>query len=110
MTYRETGGPTPYEKQLRDIVLSRRSALGPWLVTGLGITLALFLSYLVYANVLTPVAPVASPERSLRLLTNATPAAATPQLAPTSPLPAPIWGPAMTSVPQSRATDALLGG
>ena len=110
MIYRETGNTALCEESIRDIVLSRRSVLGPWLVMGLGVILALLLSYLVYANLLTPAVPSPSPERSLRLLTKSAPTAPPPQFERVYPRPSFIWGPAVTSVPQSRAADALLGG
>ncbi|MGQ4809523.1 hypothetical protein NKDENANG_02940 [Candidatus Entotheonellaceae bacterium PAL068K] len=110
MVYREMDDTALYEESIRDIVLSRRSVLGPWLVMGLGVVLALLLSYLLYANLLTPAALSSSSEQSLRQLTKFVPTAPLPQFERVYPRPAPIWGPAVTSIPQSRAADALLGG
>jgi len=94
MTYRETNDADLYAEHLRDIVLERHSALGPWLAMGLLIMLTLFLSYLIYSNVIRPATVASSPELSLQS---------------TSTL-VPPWAPAATSVPQSRATHALVGG
>ncbi len=110
MNYRETGDDVSYEEPIRDIVLRRPSVLGPWLVRGLGVTLACFLSYLVYANVLTPTVPSPSPERSLRLLTKSAPSVTLLPLKRVRPRLSFLWGPAITSVPQSRVANALLGG
>lgn len=110
MTYREKSDTDLYAEHLRDIVLKRHSALGPWLVMGLVTMLILFLSYLVYSNVLRSTTVVSSPERSLRLMADGTLMTTTtiPDR-PTSAL-VPPWTPAATSVPQSRATHALVGG
>lgn len=91
MTYREKGDTDLNADHLRDIVLKRHSPLGPWLVMGLVTILVLFLSYLVYSNIVQPVTIVSSPEH------------------PTSDS-VPPWMPVATSVPQSRATHALVGG
>ena len=110
MTYREKSDTDLYAEHLRDIVLKRHSTLGPWLVLGLVTTLTLFLAYLVYSNVLRATTVVASPERSLRMMDDGV-------LKTTTTLPdqstsalVPPWTPAATSVPQSRATHALVGG
>ncbi len=111
MIYRERSDADVYEDHLRDIVLKRHSPVGPWLVMGLGAALVLFLFYLVFSNVIRPAPVAASHERSLRMMTE------TPSLLPTMAAPdrpasalAMPWRPAATSVPQSRATNALVGG
>jgi len=79
-------------------------------VTGLGVTLVLFLSYLVYSNLLLPSVDPLSLERSLRKLAESAPAMTVFLPEHVSAFPLHPSGPAMTSVPQSRATNALLGG
>ena len=109
MTYREKSDTDLYGEHIRDIVLERHSALGPWLVMGLLTVLTLFLCYLIYSNVLRPTTVASSPERSLRMMnegaltTTSTPDPSTSALVPP-------WTPVATSVPQSRATHALVGG
>ena len=110
MIYRERCNTDLYEEHLRDIVLRRHSAIGPWLVMGLGVMLVLFLSYLVYSNVLRPSQVAPSPERSLRMITDTAPATTVTALDDSSFSLHPSWRPAATSVPQSRATNALVGG
>ncbi len=111
MSYRETWEPDVYEGHLRDIALRRHSALGPWLVVGLGVALLLFVSYLVYANVLAPTVAVPSPERDLRrVVVVVPPSRAVSRLLPADATVSPRWGAEVTRVPQSRATNALLGG
>jgi hypothetical protein len=108
--YRETGETDFYEEHLRDIVLKQQSTIGPWVVTGLGVTLVLFLSYLVYSNLRLPSADPLWSERSLRKLAESAPARTVFLPEHVRTLPRRPSGPAMTSVPQSRATNALLGG
>jgi hypothetical protein len=110
VNYREKGHTDLYEEHLRDIVLRRHSAFGPWLVMGLGVVLTCFLSYLVYNNLVLYSAGTPSPERSLRMMTESAPA--TTVLVPSHISPPPLRARAITvtSVPQSRATHALLGG
>ena len=110
MIYRERSDGDRYEDHLRDIVLKRHSAVGPWLVMGLGATLALFLFYLVFSNIVRPAPVAASHERSLRMMTETPPlpTMATPDR-PVSDLTMP-WHADATSVPQSRANNALVGG
>ena len=110
MIYRERYNTDLYEEHLRDIDLRRHSAIGPWLVMGLGVMLALFLSYLVYSNVLRPSQVVPSPERSLRMITDIAPATTVTASDDPSFSLRPSWRPDVTSVPQSRATNALVGG
>lgn len=109
MTYRERCDVYPYEEHDQNMALKRQTALGPWLVLGLGIILVLFLAYLIYSNVLVPPVTLSSPERSLRILAGS--AMATPPL--------PVFlnqphlqpsGVAVRTVVQSRAAHALLGG
>lgn len=110
MIYRERSEASLQEDHLRDIVLKRHSPLGPWLVMGLGATLALFLFYLVFSNVIRPTPVAASYERSLRMMVE-TPSLPTmlPSDQSASDLAMP-WYPDATNVPQSRATNALVGG
>ena len=110
MSYREKGTTDLYEEHLRDIVLRRHAAYGPWLVMGLGVALTFFLSYLVYKNVFVPSTATPSPERSLRMMTESAPATTIVVPSHISPLPLRPWEATVTSVPQSRATHALLGG
>ena len=91
MTYREKSGTELYADHGRDIVLKRHSAFGPWLVIGLMTVLTLFLAYLIYSNVIRPGTVLSSPDQP-----------------PSAPVPP--WAPVATSVPQSRATHALVGG
>lgn len=110
MTYREKNDTELYAEHLRDIVLKRHSALGPWLVIGLVTTLVLFLSYLVYSNVLGATTVVASPERSLRMMDDGMRMTTAPVPAQSSSALVPPWTSDATRVPQSRATHALVGG
>ena len=107
MTYREICDIDPYEERYANIGLKRRTALGPWLVMGLGIILMCFLAYLVYSNVLMPPVALSSPERSLRMITAST--ATTPSLPDPRQHPQPL-GVTGRAVSQSRAANALLGG
>jgi hypothetical protein len=110
VTYRERCDADLYSEHPGNIVLSRHSTIGPWLVMGLGVTLALFLSYLVCSNLLLTTLEPPSPERSLRIIAESAPAT-TVSLADHGDLFHQYqWGPATTSVPRSRATNALLGG
>jgi len=92
----------------RDFVLKQPSTVGPWVALGLGVTLAVFLGYLVYVNLLLPLPTSGSPELLLR-----------PEVAFTARLsrskrtaqrPLERHRPVATLVPQGRAVNALLGG
>jgi hypothetical protein len=105
--YREKWYAEIYEDHVRDTVLRRPSKFGSWLVVGLGVILMAFLGYLVCTNVLFAAAGGRSSERLRRPL-------AQPELA-TIPGLARFKAPAArqvlrTNIPQSRATNALLGG
>ena len=99
-----------YERHLRDIVLRQHSVAGPWLVVGLVMALAFFLSYLVYSNLLLPVIGPMSPETSWRTMTETAPATTVSLPAEVDFFPLFRRGKATTSVPESRAKNALLGG
>jgi hypothetical protein len=107
--YREKWYAEIYEDHVRDTVLRRPSKFGSWLVVGLGVVLMAFLGYLVCTNVLFAAAGGQSSERLRHPLAQPEPA--------TIPgmLPARIKAPSTrrvlrTNIPQSRATNALLGG
>jgi hypothetical protein len=107
--YREKWRPELYEDHLRDIVLRRPARFGSWLVVGLGMILMIFLAYLVCTNVLFAAADGKSSERSLHTVTQPGPA-----MSP-GMIPARFKSPSArevlrTNIPQSRATNALLGG
>jgi hypothetical protein len=107
--YRERYEVDPYEERYQNIVLKQQSMFGPWFVMGLGAMLALFLVYLIYSNVLLSPVTLSSAERSLRVIT-------TPSII-SAPEPQSLageeflkHGAAVTIVPHSRATNALVGG
>jgi hypothetical protein len=76
---------------------------------GLGMMLALFIAYLIYSNVLSPPSTLHSPERSLWVI--AKPAGAfSPELHAFEEDSILKPGAAVTVVPHSRTTNALLGG
>jgi hypothetical protein len=110
VTYRERCDTDLYSEHPGNIVLSRHSVIGPWLVMGLGVTLALFLFYLIYSNLLLTTLEPSSPERSLRMLAESASATTISFADHRDLLHQHQWGPATTSVPRSRATNALLGG
>jgi hypothetical protein len=107
--YRERYEADPYEERYQNIVLRRQSTYGPWCVMGLGMMLALFVAYLIYSNVLSPPSTFHSPERSLWVI--AKPAGSfSPELHTFEEDSILKLGLAVTIVPHSRATNALLGG
>jgi hypothetical protein len=107
--YREKYEADPYEERYRNIVLRQQSIYGPWFVMGLGMMLALFVAYLIYSNVFSPPAALYSPERSLWVI--AKPAGVfSSQLQVLEEDGMLKSGAAVTLVPHSRATNALLGG
>ena len=112
MLYRESGrtDPSLLDERHHNIVLRQRPALGPWLVTSLGIVLVLFLAYLLYSNMLVPPVAMPSPERSLRVIAATAVTAGVPPPASANRSHASQPGPAITVIPHSRATNALLGG
>lgn len=68
VTYRETCNAEIDNVRSEDVRLRQHSTSGPWIALGLGVMLAVLLTYLIYANVLFPPAPLSSPEHSMRLL------------------------------------------
>jgi hypothetical protein len=107
--YRERYEADPYEERYRNIVIRQQSPYGHWFVLGLGTTLALFIAYLIYSNVLSPPATLHSPERSLWVI--AKPAGSfSPEMQAFEEDSILKPGAAVTIVPHSRATNALLGG
>lgn len=109
MIYREKFEVDQFEEHYRNIVLRQQSVFGPWFVMGLGAMLTLFVMYLVYSNLLFPSATPSSPERSLRVITISS--GPPPSVSHTfDEAFAPQLGSAITIVPHSRATHALLGG
>jgi hypothetical protein len=91
----------------RDFILKRPSTVGPWVALGLGVTLAAFLSYLVYVNLLLPPSPLA-PEHTRHPEVTSSAPTARPRRALQRPPERRMR--AMTVVPQGRAPNALLGG
>jgi hypothetical protein len=100
----ELDDPRPW-----DVVLVQHSTIGPWVVLGLGVVLAGFLAYLVYANLLMVAPSPPSPERSLHVLRQPD-ALAAPALSRRSGSRQFPGGATVTVVPQRWATNALLGG
>jgi hypothetical protein len=92
----------------RDFILKQPSMVGPWVALGLGVTLAAFLSYLVYVNVLISLPAAGSPEPLLRLEVAST--ARVSRAKRTAQRPLGKRQPTATLVPQGRAANALLGG
>lgn len=109
MTYRERYDVDPYEERYQNIVLKRQSMFGPWFVASLGTMVALFVAYLIYANVLHSPTTPSSPERSLRVITKPTSLSA-PQLPALAEEDILKFGTSVTIVPYSRAINALMGG
>jgi hypothetical protein len=107
--YRERYEVEYFEERYRNIVLRQRSVFGPWFVMGLGAMLALFVIYLVYSNILLPPSTLSSLERSLRVIAIPT-GASSAALHSFEEETFQQVGPAVTVVPHSRATNALLGG
>ena len=96
------------DQSRRDFVLKRPSTMGPWVALGLGMMLVVFLGYLVYVNRFVPPPASGLSEHFLR-----------PEVAFTSrvsrskhtaQLSLERHKPAVTTVPQGRAANALLGG
>jgi hypothetical protein len=107
--YREKYEANPYEERYCNIVLRRQSTYGPWFVIGLGTMLVLFVAYLIYSNVLSPLSTTFAPERSLWMI--AKPAGTfTSEIHPLTEDNILKPGVAVTIVPHSRATNAFLGG
>jgi hypothetical protein len=107
--YRERYEVEYFEERYRNIVLRQQSVFGPWFVMGLGAMLALFVIYLVYSNILLPPSTLSSLERSLRVIALPT-GVSSSALHPFEEETFQQAGPAVTVVPHSRATNALLGG
>lgn len=110
MIYREQCALERNVNPTYGVVKQRRTRPGPFVILSLGIGLALCIVYTVYSNGRAQSAPIASVERSLRVL--AAPAATLPPLPPVA-IPPPLFhhsDPAITVVPQSRAGNAFLGG
>lgn len=110
MTYRERCDVDLYEERYHDVVLQQRSTLGVWVVLSLGTTLIVVVSYLLYINLRVPVASSPSIERSLHILATPVPAPMLSLPALTSLSKSTRRNQTVTSIPQSRAANALLGG
>ena len=110
MIYREQSAPERYVSPAYGTVSRRRTRPGLFVIVSLGVSLALCIAYIVYSNGRAQSAPIASVERSLRILT--APAETLPPLPPVAIHPPPFRhsAPAVTVVPQSRAGNAFLGG
>ena len=104
----ETSDPNLDEQYHRDFVLKQPSTVGPWVALGLGVTLLVFLSSLVYMNLLLPAASSASPERALYSEAAFAAPGASPKRASQRSLER--RKSALTVVPQGRALNAFLGG
>jgi hypothetical protein len=110
VTYRERCDVDLYEERYHDVVLQQRSTLGVWVVLSLGTTLIVVVSYLLYINLRVPVASSPSIERSLHILATPVPAPMLSLPALTSLSKSTRRNQTVTSIPQSRAANALLGG
>jgi hypothetical protein len=110
VTYRERGDVDLYEERYHDVVLQQRSTLGVWVVLSLGATLIMVVSYLLYTTMQVPVVSDPSIERSLHILATPVPAPMLSLPALTSASNSKRRDQAVTSIPQSRAANALLGG
>lgn len=109
VTYRETCNAAIDNVRSEDVRLRQRSTSGPWIALGLGVMLAVLLTYLIYANVLFPPAPPSSPEHSMRVLDDSSSRLGTwrAQQAPSSPESS---QPSKKTSAQNRTPYALLGG
>jgi hypothetical protein len=107
--YRETCNAEIDNVRSEDVRLRQHSTSDPWIVLGLGVMLAVLLTYLIYANVLFPPAPPSSPEHSMRVLDDPSSWRGTlrAQEAHPSPEPPP---PSKKASAQNRTPYALLGG
>lgn len=110
MIYRGTWYAELSEDYARDVVLTRHSRGGAWLVMGLVVTLMAFLGYLVYTNVLrSSAASHTSSGRALHPATRPEPVT-TPEIIPTRSVTSVSRPAPQTRVPQSRGANALVGG
>ena len=113
MFYRESWDVAPAlceDERYQNIALKQPTILGPWLVMSLWTMLVLFLLYVVYSHWLVSTQPGVSPKQALHVPIDST---AGPNLAPGergSPQQLPHSSAAGTTVPHSRADNALLGG
>lgn len=104
----ETSDTSRDEPYHRNFVLKRPSTVGPWVSLGLGVTLLAFLGSLVYINLLIPPSASVSPERVLRPEAEFVLSGSYPKRPSQRSLER--RKPALTAVPQGRASNALLGG
>ena len=110
MIYREQSARERYVSPAYGVVSTQRTRPGFFVILSLGVCLALCIAYIVYSNSGAQSAPIASVERSLRIL--APPVVTLPPLPPVAREPSPFHhaDTAVTVVPQSRAGNAFLGG
>ena len=104
----DTYDPQVEEQYQRDFVLKQPSIVGPWVVLGLGVILAIFVTYLVYVNMLLPPSVVVFSERIGHSDTTVdSTAVRSKRLGRRS---GEYRKAAVTVIPQGRAPNALLGG
>lgn len=110
MIYREQSVRERYVNPAYGVGSKRRIRPGIFVILSLGVSLALCMAYIIYSNGRAQSEPIASVERSLRIL--APPATMLPSLPPVAIQPSPFHHSdvAVTVVPQSRAGNAFLGG
>ena len=106
--YREPYRPDFLDTRNLDFLLKEPSRLSSWLVVSLASLLFGFISYLIYTNANFQTRETVSIERSLRVLNpdlSRFEVSSTNTGTPTS-----LGSSAITTIPQSRATNTLLGG
>lgn len=110
MTVRETGEIPLDEHASRDFELKQPSVIGPWLTFGLGLSVLVLAGSLLYMNLTRSALtrPTPTVERPLRPEGDtAVPANRSKRAAQRA---SERRQPALTTVPQGRAPNALLGG
>lgn len=108
MITRETCDTNLDEQDRRNFVLKQPSRVGPWLALGLGISVLAFVGSLLYLNLTRPPLTAHASEKTLQPETNAAPPVLRNKRATQRALER--RRPAMTTVIQGRAPNALLGG
>ena len=113
MLYRDSWDADPAlceDERYQNIALKQPTILGPWFVMSLWTVLVLFLLYVVYSHWLVSIRPGFSPKHVLRLPIDTTIGPHTPADERDNPQQLHHSGVAGTTVPHSRADNALLGG
>lgn len=96
------------EQARRNFVLKQPSTAGPWIALGLGISVLAFVASLLYLNLTRPPLLAHAAERTLRPESETVVPVVRPKRVAQRTLER--RRPAVTTVPQGRAPNALLGG